>query len=49
MRLRDGLYRVDRFGLCAGLVIEGGKVVACAHVLRKRLAWWMRFARWVGP
>jgi len=33
--VRDGLYQVTVGSLCAGFVIEGGKVVRCAPVLRK--------------
>jgi len=40
----DGLYRVTTRYLCAGFVIEGGKVTGCAPILRKKLAYWMTVA-----
>ena len=44
--LSDGLYRVDspRYRLCAGFVVEGGRVVACAPILRKKLSYWQTIA-----
>lgn len=45
----DGLYRVTTHYLCAGFVIENGKVTACAPILRKRLGYWMRVAERIGP
>jgi hypothetical protein len=43
--LADGLYAVldDEHGICAGLIVEDGHVVDCAPILRKRLAWWLRY------
>ena len=43
--LPDGLYRVVQPFLCAGFVVEGGRVMRCAPILRKRLRYWMRFAK----
>lgn len=40
----DGLYRVTTGYLCAGFVVEGGRVTLCAPVLRKRLAYWRTLA-----
>jgi len=45
----DGLYRVTTSYLCAGFVIEGGQVIACAPILRRRLSYWMTIAERVGP
>ena len=45
----DGLYRVVTSYLCAGFVVHAGRVVECAPVLRKRLAYWRTVARRVGP
>ena len=45
--MKDGLYRVVTPHLCAGFAIEGGKVAACAPILRKRLAYWRTVAAWV--
>lgn len=41
----DGLYQVDRYGICAGFVVENGMVTLCAPILRKKLYWWMTQAR----
>lgn len=46
--LKDGLYQVDRYGICAGFVLKNGVVIACAPILRKKLAWWMSIAVRVG-
>lgn len=40
----NGLYRVTTSYLCAGFVVEGGRVVMCAPVLRKRLPYWQTVA-----
>lgn len=40
----DGLYQVTTSYLCAGFVIEGGRVTACAPILRKKLGYWMTVA-----
>jgi hypothetical protein len=45
--MRDGLYGVVTTTFVAGFVIEGGKVTMCAPILRARLPYWMRMARWV--
>ncbi len=42
--LRDGLYRVTTPYLCAGFVIENGKVVSCAPILRRKLDYWKTVA-----
>lgn len=39
--MRDGLYRIENAYLCAGFVVEGGKLVACAPILRRRLSHWI--------
>lgn len=44
----DGLYQVTTPYLCAGFVIEGGRVTSCAPILRKRLAYWMTIAKRIG-
>jgi len=41
MRLRDGLYQVTTGYLCAGFVVQGGQVILCAPILRRKLEWWM--------
>ena len=47
--MSDGLYRVTTSHLCAGFVIERGKVTRCAPILKKRLAYWLTVAEFVGP
>lgn len=42
--MSDGLYRVVTHYLCAGFVVVGGRVVACAPILRRRLGYWIRVA-----
>ena len=42
--MSDGLFRVTTPYLCAGFVVEGGKVTRCAPILRKRLAYWTTVA-----
>jgi hypothetical protein len=34
--------------LCAGFVVEHGRVTCCAPILRKRLRYWMTQAHRVG-
>jgi hypothetical protein len=46
--MKDGLYRVRTSYLCAGFVVQGGKVVACAPILRKKLSYWKTAAVRVG-
>lgn len=41
---RDGLYRVVTPKLCAGFVVRGGRVISCAPILRRRLAYWWTVA-----
>lgn len=47
-KLMDGLYQVDYRGICAGFVIEGGRVTACAPVLRRRIEFWKTIAIRIG-
>ena len=46
--LADGLYQVTKHGICAGFVIEEGKVTLCAPILRNKLSWWMTQAVRIG-
>jgi hypothetical protein len=50
-RLSPGLYRVTTSYLCAGFVVEDGKVARCAPILRRRLSYWLTVAERVnnGP
>jgi hypothetical protein len=45
--MKDGLYRVTTSYLCAGFVLRGGRVVACAPILRGKINYWLTQARWV--
>ncbi len=47
--MSDGLYRVTTSYLCAGFIVEGGKVTQCAPILRKKLAYWKTIGKRVGP
>ena len=44
----DGLYQVTTRYLCAGFVVENGRVTWCAPILRRRLPYWRTVARRVG-
>ena len=46
--LEDGLYQVRTGTICAGFVVQGGRVIDCAPVLRRRLTYWMARARLVS-
>lgn len=47
--MADGLYRVQRGPITAGLVIHAGHVDRCAPVLRRRLDYWLTIAQRIGP
>jgi hypothetical protein len=47
--LSDGLYRVVTPYLCAGFVVEDGRVTGVAPILAKRLAYWLTVAERVDP
>lgn len=47
--MRDGLYGVRTSYLCAGFVVEGGRVTLCAPILRRKLDYWVTVARWLCP
>jgi len=42
--LTDGLHQVTTRYLCAGYVVENGKITMCAPILRKKLAYWTTIA-----
>ena len=48
MSLPDGSYQVTTYYLCAGFVLEGGKLTMCAPILKKKLNYWMTIARRIG-
>ena len=41
----DGLYQVTTSYLCAGFVVENGKVTMCAPILRSKLEYWKTIAK----
>ena len=43
--MQNGLYQVTTKYLCAGFVVEGGKVTRCAPILKAKLAYWITIAR----
>jgi hypothetical protein len=45
--MRDGLYRVTTRYLCAGFVVEAGRVARCAPILRRKLTYWQTIAEYV--
>ena len=45
--MTDGLYQATTPYLCAGFVIEDGRVAMCAPILRQRLSYWMKQAELV--
>lgn len=42
--MSDGLYQVTTRYLCAGFVVEDGKITRCAPILRKKLGYWKSVA-----
>ena len=44
----DGLYQVTTRYLCAGFMVESGRVTMCAPILRKKLAYWKTIAKKVS-
>ena len=48
IHMADGLYQVMTSYLCAGFVIERGRLIMCAPILRKRLGYWKTVARRIG-
>ena len=46
--MRDGLWRVQTKYLTAGFVVEGGRVVRVAPILRKRILYWITVASHVS-
>ncbi|QGJ91966.1 hypothetical protein SEA_KEELAN_1 [Gordonia phage Keelan] len=42
--MKDGLYQVSTNYLCAGFIVEDGKVIECAPILRRKLGYWKTIA-----
>ena len=47
--MKDGLYRVDWKGICAGFVVERGLVTRCAPILRRKIDFFKTIAVWIMP
>jgi hypothetical protein len=47
--MKNGLYRVVTSYFCAGFVLDKGRVIACAPILRKRIEYWKTVAIWIEP
>lgn len=45
--MRDGLYQVNYGTICAGFVVRNGEVTVCPPVLRKKLDFFMKIAKYV--
>lgn len=43
--LPDGLYQVTTKYLCASFIVENGRVVRGAPILRNRIAYWQTIAK----
>jgi hypothetical protein len=46
--MKDGLYQVTTNYLCAGFIVKGGKVTACAPILKNKLSYWQTVAKRIG-
>lgn len=42
--MSDGLYRITTHFLCAGFVVEGGRITMCAPILRRKIDYWRTVA-----
>jgi hypothetical protein len=49
LSVQDGLYRVVKPYLCGGIVVENGRVVRCAPILRRKIGYWLSVAERVDP
>jgi hypothetical protein len=45
--MKDGLYRITTRYLCAGFVIQHGRVIEYAPILRNRLSYWLTQGVWI--
>lgn len=45
--MKDGLYIVDRNNIYAAFVVRDGNITSCAPILRAKLDYWKKVARWV--
>ena len=42
---KDGLYQVIENRICAGFLIENGKLKYCAPYLRRNFLYWLKIAK----
>lgn len=45
--MKDGLYVVQKHDINAAFVVRDGEVTTCAPVLRKKLDYWKKIAKWI--
>ena len=45
--MKDGLYVVQKHEICAAFVVRDGEVTTCAPILRKKLDYWKKVAKWI--
>lgn len=46
--MKDGVYQVTTSYLCAGFVVEHGKITYCAPILKRKINYWKTVAKRVG-
>jgi hypothetical protein len=46
--VKDGLYRVCYKNICAGFIVENGKVTRCAPILLSKIEYWKTIAVWIS-
>lgn len=45
--MKDGLYRVETMHICGGFIIKNDRVTHCAPILRKKIEYWKKVAKWI--
>lgn len=46
--MKDGLYQVTTNYLCAGFIVEGGKIIHCAPILKNKISYWITVAKFIS-
>jgi hypothetical protein len=46
--LADGVYQVREKQFVAGFTVKDGKIDQCAPILKRKLGYWIRRAKWVS-
>ena len=46
--MKDGLYQVIYKGICAGFEIKNDKIIKCAPILKNKIQFWKKLARWIN-